>query len=277
MQMLIFLAGMLSQLPATKIEMHRGYPIIEAHIQGKGPYRMLVDTGNTSSSLLPRIAREIGLTPLHSVVVSSLAGDRTVPVANSHIRVGSMQADAELMISDLPGLSHLGRRLDGILGQNFLSRSPYLLDFSQRRMYFEDEAVSRAHSMPAVLPARPVHGRFAIHVHFDDSSPHRLVLDSGASHLMIYCRERCPHLSAVHSGEVAITNSGNRLVRRGTLRQATIGSLQFHDSPAVIVESGSADGEEADGLLPASWFSAIYVDSVRREIRLRPRSGGSAH
>jgi len=271
MQMLILLAGMLSQLPATKIEMHRGYPIIEAYIQGKGPYRMLVDTGNTSSSILPGVARETRLPVLHSVVVSSMAGDRTVAATNTHIRVGAMEAEVELMISDLPGLRHLGRRLDGILGQNFLSRSPYLLDFSERRIYFEEEAVSRAHSMPAALAARPVHGRFAIQVQFDDASPHRLVLDSGASHMMIYCRERCPHLSAVHSGDVAITNSGNRPVRRGTLRQATIGSMQFRDSPAVIVESGSADGEEADGLLPASWFSAVYVDPARAEVRLRPR------
>lgn len=269
MRLLILLAATLFQLPATKLEIHRGYPTVQVFINGQGPYRMLIDTGNTSSSVLPSVARETGLTLLHSVVVSSLAGDRTVPIANTHIRVGSSAAVVELMISPLPGIAHLGANLHGILGQNFLARTPYLIDYSARRLYFDDEATRRAQSLPATFPARTVAGRLAINVQIE--SPYRLVLDSGASHLFLYCRTRCPHLNGVQAGP-AITNSGSVPVRRGTLPRATLGSLHFRNPSAVIVESASADGEEADGLIPTHWFSAIYIDPIRQEVRLNPRS-----
>ncbi|MBL8174562.1 MAG: clan AA aspartic protease [Bryobacterales bacterium] len=268
MWMLILLTALLNQLPATRLEFRNGYPIVSAFLNGQGPYRLLVDTGNSSSTVTPEVAHQIGLAPTHSAVVSSIGGDRTLPGATTLIRVGTLLTSAELLIATLPGLHRLGGNLHGILGQDFLNRSPYLIDYAGRRMLFNDDAATHAQTMPAPLPFTSINGRIAIQTRLNDSpSPSRLVLDSGASHLILYCARRCPHLASVVTAAV-VTNVGSIPVRTGILHHATLGPLQFRNRPAALIESPPTQ-DEADGLIPAQWFQAIYVDPARSEIRLQ--------
>ena len=121
--------------------------------------------------------------------------------------------------------------------------------------------------MPATFLGPPVAGRPALSVQPDPASaPVVLVLDSGASGLLLYCTQRCPRLSETTAGQ-ALTNTGARKVRQGILSHAALGSLRFSGRRAALIEANPEPGQ-ADGLLPANWFSAIYYNAARQEIRL---------
>lgn len=272
MRMLILL-GAIGSLYGTpggeKLELRNGYPIVKAYLNGQGPFRMLVDTGNTSTWVTPEVGKRIGLTYHYRVVVSSLAGDRIAPAArNVPIRVGAAESmDVEVIAIDFPGVRGLGGDIDGILGQNFLGRFPYLIDYRSGRILFAEQAVRQAGKMPA-LPARSVAGRMAVDVSLDGAeAPFRLVLDSGASHMLVFCGPRCPHLSGVRGDAIAVSNGGSQRVRRGTVRQASLGGVRFTNREAALIDTSPDEGD-ADGLLPARWFSAVYVNAGRGEVRL---------
>lgn len=272
MRMLLCLLTLPTLLPATgeKLEIHKGYPLVQAFINGQGPFRMLLDTGSSTSSVTTKIAERLRLTYTHRTVVVTAAGEQLIPAcSNTHIRVGTTEStNLELLASPLPGLRQLGVSIDGILGQNFLSGRPYLIDYRAKRLLFHAEATEKAQSMAATFLGPPVAGRPTLNVQLGPrSAPFRLILDSGASHLLLYCTERCPRLSETNAAMQAITNTGARRVRQGTLHQAALGDLRFSHRPAALIEANPEPGQ-ADGLLPANWFSAIYYDAARQEIRL---------
>ncbi|MFN7937888.1 MAG: aspartyl protease family protein [Bryobacteraceae bacterium] len=273
MRMLLCLFTLPMLLPATgeKLEIHKGYPLVQAFINNQGPFRLLLDTGSTTSSVTTQAAERLRLTHTHRTVVVTATGEQIIPAsANTHIRVGTTEsADLELLSAPLPGLRHLGADVDGILGQNFLSRHPYLIDYRAKRLFFREEATQVAQSMPATFLGPAVAGRPVLNIQLDPAgAPFRLVLDSGASSLLLYCTVRCPRLTEPSAaGLEAITNTGTRRVRHGHLPQATLGPLHFTHRPAALMEANPEPGQ-ADGLLPANWFSAIYYDAARQEIRL---------
>ncbi|MBS1824233.1 MAG: aspartyl protease family protein [Acidobacteria bacterium] len=275
MRMLLCFLTLSPLLQATgeKLEIHKGYPLVQAHINGQGPFRLLLDTGSTTSYVTTQIADRLRLDYTHRTVVVTAAGEQIIPAtASTHIRVGTTEsAGVELLAAPLPGLRHLGLNVDGILGQNFLSRHPYLLDFRAKRILFHDEATEKAQSMPATFLGPAVAGRPVLNVQLDPvSAPVVLVLDSGASGLLLYCTSRCPRLTDPSAAALeAVTNNGARRVRHGILPQATLGELQFKQRRAAIIHANPEPGQ-ADGLLPANWFSAIYYDAARQEIRLAP-------
>jgi hypothetical protein len=97
--------------------------------------------------------------------------------------------------------------------------------------------------------------------------PWKLVLDSGSRLMLLRCGERCPALSGAARKARMHTNSGERMVETGRLGRVTVGDVSIASPETVLLDETAAPGRE-EGLLPASWFSAVYVDPERKEIRL---------
>src|SRR5689334_6427394 len=75
----------------------------QVYLNEKGPYRMMVDTGNSWSTLRPAVANQIGVRPVNNVEVESASGVRRVAAAilNS-VRVGSLlDENVKIVIADV--------------------------------------------------------------------------------------------------------------------------------------------------------------------------------
>jgi hypothetical protein len=101
-------------------------------IDGKGPYRMVLDTGANRSAITARAAQSLGGVPvLASTLVTGFTGSAIVPT----LHVGSLEV-GELLIgpSDLPVLSDVFGGAQGVLGIEGLANKRIYADFGRDRL-----------------------------------------------------------------------------------------------------------------------------------------------
>jgi len=150
----------------------------DVFLNGTGPYRMLIDTGNASSIVRPEIARRLNLKAAYAVEQASIAGVRRVPVAVlDEVRAGSVSdRSVEAIVG---GVFQAG--VDGVLGESWLIRHDYLLDYRNRRIVLDAQAAGSGVRVPLRSPdGRPV---VAASI---DGRERELVVDSGASAVVLY-------------------------------------------------------------------------------------------
>lgn len=207
------------------------------YINGQGPLRLFLDTGAESCSLRPEVAARIGLPAQYQVEQVTVAGEGLRPAARAELRVRTVLAqDVEFLLSPIPLAG-----VDGVLGQSWLGRHAYLLDYRNERLVLDGDPPEGVR-----VPLFQEDGRPALEAEVDGEY-RRLVLDSGAAALFIY--RPAPRFSARVQVQ---TNQGTReagigraYVRIGDYRSA----LRTVELP----------GRQVTGLLPASAFPAIYV------------------
>ena len=207
-------AGIPPSRDGEKLTIVNGFAFVDVSIGGKGPFRMMIDTGATSCSLSPESAKAAGLVMDYRVVF------------------------------------------------------PYLIDYRQKLLWLGDEAVRQAASLRTEIAAERADGRMVLPVGMESGGGRwRLTLDTGANALVIRCGARCPKLRDAHGGDRIVTNAGSCAVRRGIVHHVTVGTMIIPRAEAALVDGPVRASE--DGVLPASWFSAVYVDSARNLVRLR--------
>ena len=213
----------------------------EVYLNGQGPFRMMVDTGAVSCLIRPAVAKRLGLRPVYAVEHATVAGVKRVPAAIlDDLRIGSVcDKGIESMITDvkLPGV-------DGVLGQSWLLRHNYLLDYRGRRLMLGAPQPGRG--IRAALrwsDGRPI---IAAEV---DGRPQDLVLDSGASVLVLFGR------STLSSPAMVVCNGGSVEGGMDTAR-ITIGAIYTRLMPTAEVNASPTPG-----LLPASAFASVYISN----------------
>ena len=236
----------------------RGYLLVQTQVNGKGPYLFLLDTGATSTVVVPEVAEAAGLAAEGQVSLTTSTGEHAASrVPAAEIRVGSAAARAEVLIDPLRAVRLLDRRIGGVLGQSFLSRFPCLIDYRHRRLWLGDEAAARGQALPELLVAQREGERMIIPAEAPGRRPVQLVLDSGAPALILYCGADCPNLETAGESRVD-TDTGVSRGRQGMLASLEVGSLRIARPKTVVLDARPA-GSREDGLLPAQWFSAVYL------------------
>ena len=244
-----------------KIQLRQGFPFVDVNINGRGPFRMLIDTGANASLLTPRAADRAKLKFDHRVILTTVAGEKVVPGASSNrIDVGEVQEyDLAILSMDMPEVRSIDPGADGVLGQSFLDRNAYLLDYQNKRLWLGQEATTQAMRLPNTVDAFHSDGRTVLQVALEAGGPAwRLALDSGSTNLIIDCRERCPQASGLQRDSRLITHTGERDVLRGTLRHVELGGMKLPNADVVMMKGAIPEGWD-DGLIPTRWFSAFYV------------------
>jgi predicted aspartyl protease len=98
-------------------------------VNGKGPYRFIVDTGANESTISPQLATTLGLAPSigQSFQVTGVTGTATVP----SVPIESLRAGALVIVhSQLPVIwSPIMTGADGILGAAGLAQDSLFVDF----------------------------------------------------------------------------------------------------------------------------------------------------
>ena len=163
-----------------------GRPVVELKINGKGPYRFILDTGAMTTVVSDELSRELSLTPPAGVQVSSVGGGPAPAIVVIH--------DVSIGNAVLEGLSAAVMPLGPLLkGENAprgvlsaVNFPGYLLtfDYPSKHISIKKGALESADSQSTfqfteeqVLPTVPI--RIAGHnteVHLDTGSPFGLTL-----------------------------------------------------------------------------------------------------
>jgi predicted aspartyl protease len=111
--------------------------LLPAEIDGRGPYRFLLDTGASASVISPRLAAELGLrgSPAEAVGVMGDLPAQVVTLPTLRA-AGHTRRDAPAAVIDIFDFTSqaAGAAVDGILGYSFLKEFLVEIDYPARRL-----------------------------------------------------------------------------------------------------------------------------------------------
>lgn len=237
--------------------------VVQVTVNGQGPFRFLLDTGSTHSSITESLAARVGARLVAQAMVGSVLGSTLRPIARlDRLTVGPVRVDG-LMPSVVPDLGVLtAEDVAGVLGQDVLATWRYTIDFRERRLRWlaapllaEDGRVLQLEADQGRFVVRVPHGAMAL----------RLVPDSGASSLLLVRTEgRClPSMSISPDPVELSTLSARASVHRAVVHELRIGAATLRDLPALIVDAAVGSAGSADGLLPLHLFDRVTFDGPR--------------
>lgn len=249
--------GSAKSLPSNrsmKMLLVSGRPVIDGvYLNGRGPFRFLVDTGAETNQIDASIAQRIGLKATFQTKIVTVRGTAMVPGGRvAELALGAAVAsDQEFLFNGLDVIHQLSPRIQGVIGEAFLSRFDYLIDFAGRRITFgagEPDGGSR-------MALHLSDGRPAL-----ETDKGRLVLDSGTGIAILYA-------AAIErpEGRVTTASGSGRLLEKRELK-FRVGGHAYSTLAAAV--SGVSLRE--DGLLPASLFHSVYVSNSGKFLVLDP-------
>lgn len=164
-------------------ELANGHMYVQVRIDGKGPFRMLFDTG-AINVIVPEAAQSLGLKPEGALPATGTgeAKEDVGLVRVSSLEIGGIKLNDPLFA--VVGLRNYARRIegvemDGLVGYEILKRFPARIDYEARRVTFYQPESFRYSGTGARLPFR-----FKNHVPQVDGSidgiPGAFDLDTGA-------------------------------------------------------------------------------------------------
>jgi predicted aspartyl protease len=145
-------------------------------INGKGPYRLVLDTGATSSAITVRAAQSLGGKPDNTTRVTGFTGTAVVPT----LHVSSMEV-GELLIgpTELPVLSEVFGGAQGVLGMEGLANKRIYADFTRDRLEISKSRGERARIDFQVVPLTFENGLLVAEVRVG-SVRTKAIIDTGA-------------------------------------------------------------------------------------------------
>jgi predicted aspartyl protease len=240
----------------------------------EAPVYFMLDTGADTTIVDTALAKKMGLAPLKQVQQFTVTGKQMVDVGVlAKLAVGGAQAEGlRVLEQDLSGLRHgLDGRIVGILGQNFLSRFNYLVDYRTRRLRIEEADEIRSSMEGEIVPVEVLEHRMIVSAQAGSkgSAKLRLLLDSGANALVLMGKAAlavdCPNLKT----KMEMSSAGVAPMHTGWV-DLTIAAHVFRDVPVSLI--GNALPQSiGDGLLPMALFDRVYVNHAQGYVMLNPR------
>jgi len=138
---------------------HIGRVVVAAMVNGKGPFRFIVDTGATHSTVSPRLVHALGLQPtaVPSIVLNGITGTAQVSaVTLDRLQAGDMTFDQ--LVAPVVGAPVMAGA-DGILGAAGLTGRSLSVDFQRNSVRISRgvEAAVRAEALK-IHATRVTHG-----------------------------------------------------------------------------------------------------------------------
>ena len=260
-------AAVSERADVTSFEPGHSEIVLAVRLNGRGPFRFLLDTGSTHTAVSARTAEAIGAPVVARAAMGSVAGSReTLVVQVNSLQVGPVTVSALLAsVIELDEVSG-GSTIDGVIGQDALGSLRYTIDFRQRRVVWSPH--DAADAIGSSVPLQVSGGRFLIalpqrHVLL------RLVPDSGAASLLLFAPQTALPVTPRPSLATLTTMSGQTDVRMATVRELHVGSLTLRDVPAVVAERDRSEPVEVDGLLPLHLFDRVTVNGPGKRLILQ--------
>ncbi len=251
-KLLLVFSIIIAAVPAfgeVKMQVRDGLPIVEGvYVNGHGPYRFLLDTGTNVDLIETKLARSIGLRATFQKELGSASGATTVSGGDGfEVALDLARADQqEFLFLGMEAIRDRWPDVQGVLGQEFLSRFDYLLDLRSKRLEFRKQDCIGTRTRFTMTIGRPV-----ISTSLGD-----LVLDSGAGRLVLFGVE--PEM--VGSDKSALkTVAGSHAIGAVSSKPLVIEGRRIWPGETLALPRAPEPG--VGGLLPVSLFKRIYVSN----------------
>ena len=148
-------------------------------INGRGPYRLVLDTGATHSAIVPQVADSLGI-PIGNfnvIRVTGVTGTAIVPM----ISVDRMQMGDLLMSpSNLPVVADVFGGAQGVLGTEGLSDKRIIIDFAHDTVVIRRSRGELDRAGLTTIPLRQLHNHLLVMDVMIGNSHAKAILDTGA-------------------------------------------------------------------------------------------------
>jgi len=236
---------------------------LTVRVNGAGPFRFRLDTGASRTVIAARLVTGLGLPSAgESRTITQTGETRHGLVHLNELTVGEHLAvpDVTALVVDDRALDST-RVIDGLLGQDVLSRWPFTIDYEVGRLTLQDTpGPVRA---PAVrLPlARVAGGLVALVPASRGSRPLRLVPDSGADRIVLFgsATDVLPPVTLIEAVRVR-SIAGDSLARLVRLPDLDVGGIRLRGREGLVVDRQPAGAAMGDGLLPLHLFARARFD-----------------
>ena len=249
-------------------------------IDGKGPFRLVLDTGANRSAVTASTAQTLATpaTARAQAQVMGFTGSAVVPT----IRVDSMEiGDLALGPANLPVLEDVFGGADGVLSFTGLARERIVADFANDRLEIARSKRQRAPGGFARVPLRMIDGLPVAQVRIGGVYA-KAIIDTGAqlSVANLALRDALAHSvprAAVREDIVGVTldmQSGDRIpspdmqIGPLTIRRMSLvfGDMYLFQHWHLTDEPALAIGMDMLGQ-----FDVLIIDCEQHEMQLRPR------
>jgi predicted aspartyl protease len=235
--------------------------LLPVHVNERGPFDFIVDTGAGTSLLTPEIAKQLSVKIVGSKEGQSPGGKVAVSLAKADsLAVGEARIDdVDLGIVDLAHVGKtIGAKIDGDLGYNFLKYFRVTINYRDCEIRFDDpkrvEAMERA--AKTVVPIRlasPAKPLLLIDVHLNGRGPFQFAMDTGTSTTAI--TPQLANLLGISNSPVGMgTTAGAQVdVRAGNIESFQLGGAKIDNMTVVVADFfemlSAAIGAKLDGIV----------------------------
>ena len=259
----------------VKFRLRDGYLIVvQAKVNGAGPFSFLLDTGSTRTVIDPDLARELQVPVVGEAAVTTVLHyrqDKLVRLQN--VRLGEASVSGLGAIVDkLVRQKILAPGIRGVLGEDFLSRFDYLIDYKQRLLAFGESPPAGDRCRFEIIGqyrGSPTINRLLIPVEFVGVSGDKvqLELDTGAKTPELFPAPHDSHSPQPWGGLMATSNGANGVTIHSNIA-LRIGETIVPGQD--VIQSRRAVAFDSAGLLPASIFRRIYISHSGGFVVLNP-------
>lgn len=255
-------------------------------INGKGPFRLVLDTGASHSAIISRVADRLGVAAqTDSILVRGVTGSAVVPA----VRVDRMEV-GDLLIepSTLPIVADVFGGAEGVLGREGLPDKRIFADFGQDRLVISRSHRERAAAGFSIVPLKLAHGGLLVTEVRVGSVRTQAIIDTGGQQTVgnLALREalmKYPPKDAVSEDIIGVTldlQHGDTIpappIEIGTLKlrqvRVTFADMYLFEHLKLTHEPTLMIGMDVLGS-----FDVLIIDYRMREMQIRTRGALLSH
>jgi len=258
-----------------------GRVMTHVKVNGKGPFRFVIDTGASRSTLAPHLARALDLhkTSGRNVILNGVTGAAEVPtVAVDSIEIGALRFEKQ----ELPVIfTSIMGNADGILGVAGFNDQRIDVDFKRDRVSVLESNGRRPHySMVTTRATRNINGLMIVDVRVGRRIRVKAVIDTGAErslgNLALQTamnkgrKKRDPVSAVVHGATPDIADGDVQAIREATIGDMTLSNLEVIFADFHVFKLWGLDQEPAllIGMDMLGVLERLVIDYRRNEVSM---------
>jgi predicted aspartyl protease len=257
-------------------------------VNGKGPFRFVIDTGASRSTLAPHLARALNLQNSgRNVILNGVTGAAEVPtVAVDSLEIGALRFEKQ----NLPVIfTSIMGNADGILGVAGFQDQRIDVDFKRDRVSVLESNGRRPNfSLVTARATRNANGLMIVEVRVGRRIRTKAVIDTGAERTLGNLalqdamnknrrKKRAPVSAVVHGATPDITDGDVQEIREATIGDMTLSNLEVIFADFHVFKLWGLDKEPAllIGMDMLGVLDRLVIDYRRNEVSMYGQQSSS--